>query len=364
MLMQVIHRVWALAAIGCLASCGGGGGGGGTNPAVSSSGGTAAPQPTPPSSAAPAPPPLSLDPAPPKDDSPILFSHFSDLSHGAPIDGSRQLPRRAYVFLRSDSNWRSRRISQLLFRCCDLTSESPLDTNSPEALRASAEPWSTAIDLTGFVAGTRGKLEARALFADGSASDTVVSTFTIAAEDAGNSSPRLSGSAPETAVVGRHYWHRPSAGDADGDPLGFSISNAPSWLSFDTTTGTLQGRPGWNDVGTHPGIELVASDGQASSESSPFAISVEAGAPGRVTLSWHPPALRENGEPLSNLAGYRLLFGQRSRAYDEDVFIDSPGVTSYTVENLLAGPWYFVMTAVDRNGLESDPSREIVRTVR
>lgn len=361
MLIRAIHGVCALAAMGCLSACSGGGGGGSPSGAAT---GTSVPQPTPapPSAAAPPPPPTSVAPIP-SDDSPILFSHLSDLSHAAPIDGSRQAPGITHVFLRPDSNWKQKPISQVLFRCCDRSNDSPLGLGSPGALRATAEPWSTAIDLTGLSGGSQGRLETRAFFTDGSSSDVAVSQFTIEAADGNNAKPRLAGSAPGSAVVGRYYRYRPSARDADGDPLGFSVQNRPSWLDFDSITGVLEGRPGWGDVGTNTGIAVVASDGQTSSEANPFAIRVEASVPGEVTLSWRPPSQRENGEPLSNLAGYRLLFGQRSERYDEDIYIDSPGITTYTVENLLAGSWYFVMTAVDRDGLESGYSAEIERTI-
>ncbi len=41
----------------------------------------------------------------------------------------------------------------------------------------------------------------------------------------------------------------PSANDADGDTLTFTISNRPSWATFNGTTGRLSGTPGASHVG-------------------------------------------------------------------------------------------------------------------
>lgn len=363
MLMRFARLTWCLFIVGGLNGCGGGGGGGQQSLSDSAPGNSSQPASPPPTGAAPAPPPPSGRPPAPLDASQVWFSRQIDLSHGAPVAGSRQKAGLMHAFVRTDSVWGNKTISQVLFRCCDPTS-APLRLDSPDALRAVAEPWSTVVDLSGARSGSLGHLEARAFFEDGSASEVVVSQFTIAHPNDSNTRPRIVNGGPGSAVAGRNYWYRPDASDADGDPLGFSARNLPDWLSFDSATGTLDGRPTWTDVGAYSGIVVVAADGQSSSLTEPFTINVAASASGRVTLSWRPPTERENGQPLNNLAGYRLLFGQRSRQYDENVYIDSPGITSYTVDNLLAGDWFFVMTAVDRDGLESGYSAEIRKTIR
>ena len=84
---------------------------------------------------------------------------------------------------------------------------------------------------------------------------------------------------------------------------------------------------------------------------------------GSVSLSWQPPTEREDGTPLTALAGYRLFYGQSSRDYSEEVRIDNPGVTTQLIENLSSGTWYFAMTAIDADGLESELSAEAIRTI-
>jgi fibronectin type 3 domain-containing protein len=84
---------------------------------------------------------------------------------------------------------------------------------------------------------------------------------------------------------------------------------------------------------------------------------------GTVTLSWQPPALREDGTPLDgSLGGYRVYYGSISRNYTDSIRINDPQVTQQSFQ-LPSGLYYFAMTAVDRDGLESDYSNEVTRRV-
>lgn len=56
----------------------------------------------------------------------------------------------------------------------------------------------------------------------------------------------------------------------------FSISNKPSWASFDLVTGELTGVPGNTDIGIHRDITITASDDITSSSIGPFSITVNA----------------------------------------------------------------------------------------
>ncbi len=93
---------------------------------------------------------------------------------------------------------------------------------------------------------------------------------------AGNSAPEIAGSAATNVSVGQVYSFTPTASDADGDALTFSITNRPSWASFDTSNGHLSGMPMANHVGGYSNISISVSDGQASDTLAPFSISVDA----------------------------------------------------------------------------------------
>jgi hypothetical protein len=91
---------------------------------------------------------------------------------------------------------------------------------------------------------------------------------------------------------------------------------------------------------------------------------VTAIATGTATLSWTAPTQNEDGSPLTDLAGYRVYWGTSSRNYSNSVTINNPGVTTYVVENLLAGrTYFFATTAGNGDGVYSDYSVEASKAI-
>ena len=70
----------------------------------------------------------------------------------------------------------------------------------------------------------------------------------------------------------------PSASDADGDSLTYSLVGAPSWLSIDGSTGALSGNP--TSAGAVSGVSISVSDGSdtATSAALSFTINTNPGA--------------------------------------------------------------------------------------
>jgi len=91
---------------------------------------------------------------------------------------------------------------------------------------------------------------------------------------AGNTAPILSASPPTTVAVGSSYYFKPTATDADGDTLRFSVVNKPDWLSFSSSTGALSGTPTKSNIGVFPSIKIWVTDGRASRSLHGFAIRV------------------------------------------------------------------------------------------
>ncbi len=73
-----------------------------------------------------------------------------------------------------------------------------------------------------------------------------------------------------------------------------------------------------------------------------------------VTLAWDPLLNAE-------LAGYKVYIGSSSRSYGSG--IDVANVTTYTIEGLGAGTYYFAVTAYDTQGFESGYSNEVSSTI-
>lgn len=111
-----------------------------------------------------------------------------------------------------------------------------------------------------------------------------------------NSAPTISGAPATTATVGTAYSFVPSASDADRNALTFSITNRPSWATFNATTGRLSGTP--SAAGNHSNIVISVSDGQVSRSLPAFSITVTATAPANraPTISGSPSSQAMQGQ--------------------------------------------------------------------
>ena len=168
--------------------------------------------------------------------------------------------------------------------------------------------------------------------------------------------PTISGSAPATATVGKPYSFTPTTTKASGTTLTFSITNQPAWAAFSKTSGTLSGTPTARSVGTYANVSISVSDGRNSVAMAPFTITTGAGSTGSATLRWSAPTTRTDGTPLTNLAGYRIYYGNAPGRYPNGVSIPNPGLSSYVLANLASATYYFVITAYDAAGAESNYS--------
>lgn len=180
---------------------------------------------------------------------------------------------------------------------------------------------------------------------------------------AANRAPTISGTPVTRITSGQAYNFVPSAADADHDTLKFSISSKPSWATFDAATGRLWGVPNSANVGSYEEIEISVSDGTVVTSLPQFAIVVNAGATTTrsVRVSWQPPLTNSDGTALTDLKGYRIVYGTQSGVYTDSVPVNGTGLATYTVENLQSGQkYYFAMVAVNAAGTESDFSQETV----
>lgn len=158
----------------------------------------------------------------------------------------------------------------------------------------------------------------------------------------------------------RPYAFMPTAADADGDRLTFSISGKPNWANFDAVTGMLSGSPLASSAGTYPGIAISVSDGKLTTTLAPFSIEVSAAPTRTVTLSWTAPTTNVDGSALTDLAGYVVSYGLTPGAYTTTLNIVGAGSTSVVIEGFEPGTWYFAMEAVNVPGTHSDYSNEAV----
>jgi hypothetical protein len=77
-----------------------------------------------------------------------------------------------------------------------------------------------------------------------------------------------------------------------------------------------------------------------------------------IDLTWIAPTVDTQGNPLTDLAGYKVYVGVSTGVYGPAINVGN--VTAYTVAGLTAGVrYYFAITAYDTAGNESLFSAEI-----
>jgi hypothetical protein len=172
--------------------------------------------------------------------------------------------------------------------------------------------------------------------------------------------PVISGTPATQITAGQLYSFVPSASDADGDSLSFSINNRPIWASFNTDTGRLYGTPDAGDVQSWSGIQIFVTDGVDSASLNSFSIAVQAvtSVSNDVELTWVAPTNNEDGTALFDLAGYKLYYGRVGEGLSESDEILNANATSYLLEGIDSGNWRFVVTAFNFTGQESRFSTE------
>jgi Putative Ig domain len=174
----------------------------------------------------------------------------------------------------------------------------------------------------------------------------------------------ISGSPATTLLAGQRYSFAPTASDSLGGVLTFSVSNAPAWASFDSSTGQLSGTPSDAQTGTYADIVISAGDGSASAALAPFTITVAGPQPGSATLSWVAPTENEDGTELTNLAGYNIYYGTSADALNQMINLPEVGQTSYVLSGLQSGnTYYFSIAAYNTVGISSSMSEIVSKEI-
>jgi hypothetical protein len=142
----------------------------------------------------------------------------------------------------------------------------------------------------------------------------------------------------------------------------------------DSTTQDLTAQATWNSSNT--GVSTISTSGLATgvaggtvtitavsgSISGTVSLTVTAViTTGSTTLSWDAPTTNTDGSPLTDLAGYKIYYGTSSRTYTHVINVGN--VTTYLVDNLPSGTYYFATTVYDAAGTESGYSNEAIKIV-
>jgi hypothetical protein len=199
---------------------------------------------------------------------------------------------------------------------------------------------------------------------------TAATPATVDVPAISNLPPSIVIAALADAQVGTTFDYQPAARDPESDTLRFTSVNLPLWASLDPASGHISGTPGPNDAGLYESISITVADATHWVVTAPFSIAVNPAvnpAPelgiGVASLQWEMPPSKVSGEPLDDLAGYRILYGRSSSDLDHSVMVPDPATTSYQLSSLASGVWYFAVVAVSANGLEGLPTTFVTKTI-
>jgi hypothetical protein len=189
-----------------------------------------------------------------------------------------------------------------------------------------------------------------------------------------HASTSITGTPATSVAATRYYGFQSWATDTDHLAVNYSITNKPSWATFDTKYGHLYGIPTVANVGTYSNIVITASDGISKASLPAFSIQVTGTAAssgsgtttttGAATVIWNPPTQNTNGSTITNLAGYTIEYGTNKSSLTSSVKLANPGLTSYVVENLAAGTYYFGVIAYNSAGGKSAVSSIVSKTIK
>lgn len=177
-----------------------------------------------------------------------------------------------------------------------------------------------------------------------------------------NAAPVINGIPATTGSAGRAYSFTPSATDADGDKLTFAIQNPPSWATFSSTTGMLSGTP--SSAGQASNIVISVTDGKVTTKLAPFTITVSPTILGSATVIWNAPTTNADGTPLTDLAGFRVLYGTDPNQLAQTLEIPGAQQRSVSVEDLQPATYYFAVKAYTASAQESPASAVVWKTIQ
>jgi hypothetical protein len=185
---------------------------------------------------------------------------------------------------------------------------------------------------------------------------------------------------PKTTATATRWWaFQPWATDTDHRAVTYTIRNKPYWASFNPRYGHLYGVPSAANIGTYSNIVITASDGVSSASLPAFSLTVSAlgsnsgtgtggttpppPTTGSATVNWVPPTQNTNGSSLTNLAGYTITYGTSPTQLTSTVKVANAGLTSYVIENIPAGTYYFGVEAYNSAGQTSKVSNIVSKTI-
>jgi hypothetical protein len=84
---------------------------------------------------------------------------------------------------------------------------------------------------------------------------------------------------------------------------------------------------------------------------------------GEATLTWSKPTTDADGSLLTNLAGYKIFYGDSAEAMTSMVQVSNPASLSFEIAGLTKGTWYFTVIAYNSLNVDSAPSATATKAI-
>lgn len=135
------------------------------------------------------------------------------------------------------------------------------------------------------------------------------------------------------------------------NPDGKSLIPRLTWATTPTAAScTASGA--WSGVKIGSGTEILA----AVTSSKTYTLSCTWPGQKSATVKWTTPTKNTDGSTLTDLAGFKVLYGSSSTALTQTANVSGATSNSWTSPDLAVGTWYFAAVAVTQSGIESSLS--------
>jgi hypothetical protein len=140
-----------------------------------------------------------------------------------------------------------------------------------------------------------------------------------------------------------------------------NLTTSVTWSSSNTGVATVSNATGSKGLATGVAAGTTTITAVSGGVSGTTSLTVTAPVTGSATLGWSASTTNVDGTPLTDLAGYKIYYGTSSGSYSK--VIDVGNITTFVVNNLTAGTYYFTVTAYNIYGSESGYSNEASKII-
>ena len=171
-----------------------------------------------------------------------------------------------------------------------------------------------------------------------------------------NDPPEITSTPVTSATQGQLYEYQVTATDPDGDVLTYSLTQAPAFLSINSSTGLISGTPGNDDVGSHTVTVQVTDGVTRAADTQTYTLTVE-------NVNDDPIAVNDSATTDEDTQVTIDLLANDSDPDGDDLTVDSvgspangtvtdngDGTVTYTPDENYNGTDSFIYIVSDGNG--------------